>query len=210
MCSGYNPDPVGDPHALRAGYYTRTRYIRLGGGPDDVIGPGEEGELIVATDNDQMFTEYLNRPDATAEKIRDGWYYTGDVITVDERGYFTLCGRADDMIKSGGENIHPGEVEDVLRAAPGVADCAVIGLADDHWGQIVVGCVVCGEDVDPTALDAHFRASALAGFKRPKGYFVAAEIPRNPGNGNILRRLLRDAATGARTSGDAAWRPVGG
>lgn len=219
MCSGYNPDPVGDPHALRPGYYTRARYIRLGGAPDDVIGPGEEGELIIAADADTMFTEYLGRPDATAEKIRDGWYYTGDVIEVDERGYFTLRGRADDMVKSGGENIHPGEVEDVLRAAPGVADCCVIGLPDDHWGQIVVGCVVAGGAgqgdgqgqgaIDPAVLDAHFRASPIAGFKRPKGYFVAAEIPRNPGNGNILRRLLRGPAEQARSVADPAWRPVG-
>jgi 2-furoate---CoA ligase len=212
MCSGYNPDPVGDPHALRPGYYTRARYVRLGGDPDDVIGPGEEGELIIAADSDTMFTEYLNRPDATAEKLRDGWYYTGDVIAVDERGYFSLRGRADDMVKSGGENIHPGEIEDVLRTAPGVEDCCAIGLPDDRWGQIVVGCVVPkdGTALDPVALDTHFKASPIAGFKRPKGYYVAAEIPRNPGNGNVLRRLLRGPAEAARASGAAAWLAVGG
>jgi 2-furoate---CoA ligase len=114
------------------------------------------------------------------------------------------------MVKSGGENIHPGEIEDILRTAPGVADCCVIGLPDERWGQIVVGCVVVEGEVDPAALDAHFRASPLAGFKRPKGYFVAAEIPRNAGNGNILRRLLRGPAEAARASGDPAWRPLSG
>ena len=145
MCSGYNPHPVGDSAALRAGYYTRVRYIELGGGPDDIIGVGDEGELIVDAGTDTIFSEYLNRPEATAEKIRDGWYYTGDVITVDDRGYFTLHGRVDDMIRSGGESIHPDEVEAVLRAHAGVVDCAVIGVTDPRWGQMVVGCVVAGD-----------------------------------------------------------------
>ncbi len=210
MCSAYNPDPVGDANALRPGYYTRLRYIRMGGGPEDTIGPGEEGELIVDADVDTIFTEYLGRPDATAEKKRDGWYYTGDVITVDERGYFTLRGRVDDMIRSGGESIHPEEVERMLRAHPAVDDCAVIGLSDPHWGQAVVGCVVSAGGVDPADLEAHAKASELAGFKRPRAYFIADEIPRNPGNGNILRRLLRDAAGAARDSGDTAYRPIGG
>ena len=206
MCSGYNPNPVGDHAALRPGYYTRLRYIALGGGPDDIIGAGEEGELIVDARADTNFTEYFNRPDATAEKIRDGWYYTGDVITVDDRGYFTLHSRVDDMIRSGGESIHPDEVEAVLRRHADVGDCAVIGLADPKWGQMVVGCIVAagGADVDGAppielaTLYAHFRESTLASFKRPRGYVFVDEIPRNPGNGNVLRRLLRDAAITAR------------
>ncbi len=207
MCSGYNPNPVGDHAALRPGYYTRLRYIALGGGPDDIIGAGDEGELIVDASSDAIFSEYLNQPDATAEKIRNGWYYTGDVITVDERGYFTLHGRVDDMIRSGGESIHPDEVEAVLRTHGSVADCAVVGIADPKWGQMVVGCVVTqGDRIEietPAAaavLDAFFKESALAGFKRPRGYIFVDEIPRNPGNGNVLRRLLRDSAVSARAS----------
>jgi acyl-CoA synthetase (AMP-forming)/AMP-acid ligase II len=209
MCSAYNPDPVGDAHALRPGYYTRLRYIRMGGGPEDVVGPGEEGELLVDATADTIFTEYLNRPDATAEKIRDGWYYTGDVISVDERGYFILRGRVDDMIRSGGESIHPEEVERMLRGHPAVDDCAVIGLADPHWGQAVVGCVVSSGGVDAAALEAHAKASDLAGFKRPRAYFFTGEVPRNPGNGNILRRLLRDAAGAARAAGEPGYVPLG-
>lgn len=209
MCSAYNPDPVGDSAALRPGYYTRLRYIRMGGAPDDTIGPGEEGELIVDANVDTIFTEYLNRPDATAERIRDGWYYTGDVITVDERGCFTLQGRVDDMIRSGGESIHPEEVERMLRSHPDVEDCAVIGLSDPHWGQAVVGCVVAGPALDVPSLEAHAKASELAGFKRPRAYFFTPEIPRNPGNGNILRRLLRDAAGAAQTDGADTFVPVG-
>lgn len=212
MCSGYNPDPIGanargglDHVALRPGHYTRTRVIRLGGGPEDVVGPGEEGELIVAADSAVTFSEYLGRPDATAEKKRDGWVWIGDVVTVDDRGYFILSGRVDDMIKTGGENVHPADVEDVLLSHPAVEDGAVIGLSDDHWGQIVVGCVVAKERPDAGELDALFRASPLAGFMRPKGYFFCEEIPRNPGNGSILRRLLRDAAGPAREGGDPRW-----
>jgi acyl-CoA synthetase (AMP-forming)/AMP-acid ligase II len=208
MCSGYNPEPVGDSAALRPGFYTRARYIRMGGGPDDRIGPGEEGELIVDATADTIFSEYLFRPDATAEKMRGGWYYTGDVIALDERGYFTLRGRVDDMIRTGGESVHPDEVEAVLRNVPGADDLAVIGLADEKWGQIIVACIV--GTAEAGALDAACRASALAGYKRPKAYFFAPAIPRNPGNGNILRRLLRDAAEAARKSGDAAYRIVAG
>ena len=210
MCSGYNPYPVGDPDALRAGYYTRLRYIALGGGPNDLIGAGEEGELIIDATADTIFSEYLNRPDATAEKLRDGWYYTGDVITVDERGYFTLHGRVDDMIRSGGESIHPDEVETVLRAHAQVGDCAVIGVADPKWGQIVIACLVSDHDATnpsptPATLDAHFKASTLPGFKRPRCYVYVDEIPRNPGNGNVLRRLLRDAAVAARNENEGFY-----
>ncbi len=204
MCSAYNPTPVGDHLALRPGYYTRLRVVSLGGGPDDLIGPGEEGELLVAADADTIFTEYLNRPDATAEKMQDGWVRIGDVVTLDARGYFTLRGRVDDMIRSGGESIHPGEVEAVLQTAPGVEDCCAIGLPDERWGQIVVGCIVGGADA--AAIDSHVRASSLPGFMRPKGYYFCAEIPRNPGNGNMLRRLLRDAASEAQNSGAPDWR----
>ncbi|MDH3234933.1 MAG: AMP-binding protein [Alphaproteobacteria bacterium] len=202
MCSGHNPDPVGDSAALRPGYYTALRYIAMGGGPDDLIGPGEEGELIVEATGDTIFSEYLNRPDATAEKLRGGWYYTGDVISVDERGYFTLRGRVDDMIRTGGESVHPEEVEAVLRDHADVADCSVIGLEDPKWGQAIVGCVVSKGTGDAAALDAHCKASALAGFKRPRAYIFVDEIPRNPGNGNVLRRILREQAGAMRERGE--------
>ncbi|MEJ2120668.1 MAG: AMP-binding protein [Alphaproteobacteria bacterium] len=202
MCSGHNPDPVGDTAALKPGYYTAVRYIRQGGSPDDLIGPGEEGELIVEATGDTIFSEYLNRPDATAEKIRDGWYYTGDVIVVDERGYFTLRGRVDDMIKTGGENVHPEEVEAVLRDHANVADCSVIGLTDTKWGQVIVGCIVANGKADAAALDAHCKTSTLAAFKRPRAYVFVEEIPRNPGNGNVLRRILREQAGAMRERGE--------
>ncbi|MCZ6764501.1 MAG: AMP-binding protein [Alphaproteobacteria bacterium] len=201
MCSLYNPDPVGAPAALRPGFYSRTRAIRLGGGPDDIIAPGEEGELIIDTGSGAHFSGYLNRPDATAEKTRDGWYWSGDIVQQEANGDITLKGRVDDMIRSGGENIQPEEIEELLALHPGVASCSVIGIADAHWGQIVVGCVTPGDDaLDARDLDAHCRNSDLAGYKRPKAYVFVDTLPRNAAN-KILRRVLRDQAIAARDGG---------
>jgi 2-furoate---CoA ligase len=197
MNSLYNPDPVDAPATLRPGFFSRTRAVRIGGGPDDVVGPGEEGELIVEMDVAQAFSGYLNRPDATAEKVRDGWYFTGDVVLVEPNGDLTLAGRVDDMIRSGGESIHPEEVEAVLTGHPAIRENSVIGVVDPHWGQIVVACVVPGGKVTATELDEHFRASTLAGYKRPRGYMFMETLPKNAAN-KVLRRLLRDAAVKAR------------
>ena len=153
------------------------------------------------------FSGYLNRPDATAEKTRDGWYWSGDIVRQEPNGDVTLKGRVDDMIRSGGENIQPEEIEDLLAAHPGVAACSVVGIPDAHWGQIVVGCVTPGEDgVDANYLDAHCRDSSLAGYKRPKAYVFVDTLPRNAAN-KILRRVLRDQAIAAR-DGDSDYHPV--
>jgi len=205
MCSLYNPDPLDRPASLRPGFYSRTRAIRIGGGPEDAIGPGEEGELIIDTSADTTFSGYLNRPDATAEKVRDGWYYSGDVVEVEANGDLTLRGRVDDVIRSGGENIHPEEVEAVVAAHPGVAECCVIALPDPHWGQAAVACVVAaGEAPAGRDLDAHCRTSALAGFKRPKGYLFVDGLPRNAAN-KVLRRELRRTAEEAASRGAIAF-----
>jgi acyl-CoA synthetase (AMP-forming)/AMP-acid ligase II len=213
MSSGYNPDPTPETLArLRPGFYTVARVVELGGGADDSVGPGEEGELIVDATADTVFTGYLNRPDATAEKIRDGWYFTGDVVEAHENGDFTLMGRVDDMIRSGGESIHPEEVEAVLDAAPGVAECSVIGVADPKWGQIVVGCVVPaeGSTVSGAALEEHCLASSLAPYKRPRGYvFYDEPLPRNAAN-KVLRRILRADAEAARNGeGERTFEATG-
>ena len=205
MCSLYNPEPVGRHATLRPGYYSRTRLARIGGtGPDDIVAAGEEGELIVDSTVDTIFTEYLGRPDATADKLRDGWYYTGDVFLQEADGDVTIIGRVDDMIRSGGESIHPEEVEAVLDAHAGVGEASVIGIPDPKWGQMVVACVIPAEGAGSAelaaAIDAHCRASTLAGFKRPKGYLFFETLPRNAAN-KVLRRLLRDEAAVARDGG---------
>ncbi|MDP7573371.1 MAG: AMP-binding protein, partial [Myxococcota bacterium] len=204
MCSLYNPDPVEAPAKLRPGFYSRTRAIQLGGGPDDLVAAGEEGELIIDATADTIFSGYLNRPEASAKKMKDGWYWSGDIVVAEPDGDLTLCGRVDDMIRSGGESLHPEEVEAVLDLHPGVAESSVIGLDDPHWGQIVVACVVRSDDeVDVAALDAHCRASSLAGYKRPKAYLTVSSLPRNAA-GKVLRRLLRDTAADARKGSDEA------
>ncbi len=96
------------------------------------------------------------------------------------------------MVNSGGENIHPVEVEDVLARAPGVREVAVIGAPDDRWGQRVVACVVTDDGVTEAELDAFCLASGtLARFKRPREYRFVSELPKSP-SGKILRRMLRD------------------
>jgi 2-furoate---CoA ligase len=142
--------------------------------------------------SDEAFGGYWNRPDADEKAIRDGWYHTGDVGTLDEDGDLWVLGRVDDMILSGGENVHPLEVEDVLARHPGVAEVAVVGAPDDRLGQRVVAVVVAEGEVSAEELDEWCLASpALARFKRPREYRLVAELPKSP-SGKILRRLLRE------------------
>ncbi len=198
MCSLYNPEPAACPATLRPGFYSRTRAVRFGGAPEDVVAPGEQGELIIDAGADTVFSGYLDLPEATAEKVRRGWYYSGDIVLQEVDGDLTLRGRVDDVIRSGGENIHPEEVEAVLSAHAGVAACAVVGLADPRWGQIVLACVVPGDaPPDAAALDAHCRGSALARYKRPRAYLFLDSLPRNAA-GKVLRRALRTHAEDAR------------
>ena len=149
----------------------------------------DTGEILVHLRSDEAFAAYWNRPDADAKAIKDGWYRTGDIGHLDEDGDLWLDGRVDDMIVSGGENIHPIEVEDVLAAHPRVDEVAVVGAPDDRLGQRVVAVVVgtaTGEE-----LDAHCLGSSLARFKRPREYRHLGALPKSA-SGKILRRLLRD------------------
>jgi 2-furoate---CoA ligase len=152
---------------------------------------GQDGEILCHMSSDEAFTGYWNRPDADEKAIRDGWYHTGDVGRLDEDGDLWLEGRLDDMIISGGENVHPLEVEDVLARHPAVREVAVIAAPDDRLGQHVVAVVVVEGDVNADALDAHCLASdTLARFKRPREYRFVSELPKSP-SGKILRRMLR-------------------
>ena len=157
--------------------------------PEDVVARGEEGQIICRMDSDEAFAGYWNRPDADAKAIRDGWYFTGDVGRVDEDGDLWVVGRVDDMIISGGENIHPLEVEDVLARHPAVLEAAVVGAPDDRLGHRVVAYVVA-RDASADDLDAHCLASPLARFKRPREYRFVDELPKSA-SGKILRRMLR-------------------
>jgi len=190
----YMPDPAGRPLQYRPGFYSRVRVGRIGGDVDDVCDAGEEGELLVDATADATFLGYLNRPDATAEKLTGGWYRTGDIIFRRPDGDLELCGRVDDMIVSGGENIHPEEVETILMQHEAVREAAVIGMPDDRWSERVVACVVAN-GIDADTLDAWCRDSALANYKRPREYRFLDALPRNAAN-KVLRRELKDIVTG--------------
>jgi len=149
----------------------------------------EGGEICAHLSSDEAFGRYWHRPDADAKALRDGWYHTGDTGHLDADGDLWVDGRLDDMIISGGENIHPTEVEDVLASHPGVREVAVIGVPDDRLGSRVVAVVV--GDATAEELDAHCLASPLARFKRPREYRLVESLPKSA-SGKILRRVLRD------------------
>ncbi len=160
--------------------------------PDEVVKSGEKGEIISSLASDEAFAGYWHRPDADARALRDGWYFTGDMGWLDADGELYVAGRVDDMIISGGENIHPVEVEDVLARHPDVADVAVVGEADARWGERVVAFIVPRPALTAEAVDAYCRqAHDLASFKRPRRIVFVREIPKTA-SGKILRRLLRD------------------
>jgi 2-furoate---CoA ligase len=177
--------------AGRASLNARLRLVRpdADARPDELVPPGAEGQIVCRMDSDEAFAGYWHRPDADEKAIRDGWYVTGDVGRLDEDGDLWVVGRVDDMIISGGENIHPLEVEDVLARHPAVSDVAVVGAPDDRWGQRVVAVVVA-EGVTAEELDAFCLDSPLARFKRPREYRFVPELPKSA-SGKILRRLLR-------------------
>jgi 2-furoate---CoA ligase len=151
---------------------------------------GENGEVECHLESDEAFTGYWRRPDADQKAIRDGWYRTGDVGHIDKDGDLWVVGRVDDMIVSGGENIHPIEVEDVLARHPGVDEVAVIGAPDNRLGHRVVAVVVGSATEEE--LDTHCLASeTLARFKRPREYRFVDTLPKSA-SGKILRRVLRE------------------
>ena len=162
--------------------------------PDRILPQGEIGEVIAPMECLDAFAGYWKRPDSDAKSIRGGWYFTGDLGYFDKDGELFLVGRVDDMIISGGENIHPEEVEDVLDALPQIRQAAVVGMPDDRMGQKVVAFVEpASADASAETLDAACLASGLARFKRPRAYVFIDSIPRSA-SGKLLRRFLRDGA----------------
>lgn len=147
--------------------------------------PGETGEVTVR--GPLVMAGYWQNPEATAQAIRDGWLWTGDLGHMDADGFLTLTDRSKDVVISGGTNIYPREVEEVLLTLPGVREVSVIGEPDSDWGEVGVACVV-GE-ATPAAMDAHVRAH-LAAFKAPKRYRFLTELPKNA-YGKVLKTELR-------------------
>ena len=165
-------------------------HVRVVDEEDRDVAPGELGELIARGPN--IMKGYYNRPEATAEALRGGWLRTGDVATVDEDGYLYIVDRMKDIIISGGENIAPREVEEVLYSHPAVAECSVIGVPDEKWGERVHAVVVPkrGTAADAEALVSHCRES-LAHYKCPRSVAFADALPRDP-VGKIQKKVLRE------------------
>jgi acyl-CoA synthetase (AMP-forming)/AMP-acid ligase II len=152
---------------------------------------GAEGELIVRGPN--VMQGYLNKPQDTATALAGGWYHTGDLAKSDVYGFLTITGRLKELIIRGGQNIAPAEVEDALAAHPDVLECAVIGVAHPHLGEVPVACVVPrgGRQLDGEALRRHC-GTLLSAYKVPAQVHVVDAIPRT-GSGKIMRFKLREA-----------------
>ncbi|MBN7798224.1 class I adenylate-forming enzyme family protein [Parahaliea mediterranea] len=147
--------------------------------------PGAVGEITVR--GDIVTPGYFESPDKTAEAIRDGWLYTGDLGYLDEQGYLYICGRSKEVIISGGFNVYPAEVESALMEVDGILECVVVGVADDYWGERVEAVIRAREGSLPLD-DLRERIKARVGpVKAPKQYHVWKDIPRNP-VGKIVRR----------------------
>ena len=158
------------------------------------LGSDEPGELLLA--GRHMMKEYWNKPEATAETLRDGWLYTGDICTWDAEGFITICDRKKDMIISGGENIYPAELENVLAACPEVTEAAVIGVSSEKWGETPLALVVAAPGTSPDAESLKTWCKArLASYKVPQLYEVVDALPRNP-SGKLLKPKLREAYPG--------------
>jgi acyl-CoA synthetase (AMP-forming)/AMP-acid ligase II len=138
-----------------------------------------------------MMRGYWNLPEATAETLVDGWLHTGDAGYLDDEGFLYLSDRLKDMIVSGGENIYPREIEEVISAMPGVLEAAVIGVPDTRWGESVKACVVAEPGHDLTVDDViTWCRDHLATFKAPRSVDFLDALPRNP-SGKVLKRELR-------------------
>ena len=150
---------------------------------------GEVGEVLIQ--GDSVMAGYWRNPEATAAAIRDGWLWTGDMGALDADGFLTLKDRSKDLIISGGSNIYPREVEEVLLRAPGVHEVAVVGAPDAEWGEVVVAFVVAlpGTALNLEDLDAHC-LQEIARFKRPKRYEIVEDLPKN-NYGKVLKTELR-------------------
>lgn len=167
--------------------FLQARIVNEDGRP---LPPNQIGELVCQGPN--VMQGYYKNEEATKEAVKDGWLYTGDLATVDEDGYLYIVDRKKDMIVSGGENIYPREIEEVLFRHPAIADVAVVGIPDPIWGESVKAFIVLkhGKMVDEQEV-IDFCKSHLASYKKPRAIEFVSSIPKNP-SGKTLKRLLKE------------------
>jgi len=191
VLAGDGIEPLaGEEHLLASiGKPTCGVDLRLVDAAGDDVPDGEVGEIV--TRADAVMSGYLDDPDGASGKIVDGWYHGGDLAWRDAEGYLYLSGRRSDTIIRGGENVYPAEVESVLAELPGVLDVAVVGVPDEHWGEVVRAHLVLrdGAELDREAAVELCR-SRLAAYKVPVEFRVEPDLPRNA-TGKVLRRTLR-------------------
>jgi acyl-CoA synthetase (AMP-forming)/AMP-acid ligase II len=180
--------------------FVQARVIKLDGEdrraePDDVIKKDgrEIGQIIAKSAG--MFIGYHNRPEEEAKKLYKGWFYTGDTATIDKDGFITVQGRTDDMLVSGGENIFPQPIEEVLEKHPKVKDCMVVGMNDEKWGEVTAAYIIPGDEI-PTIeeLDKHcLNDAGLANYKRPRYYQLVDELSYTA-TGKKMRYAMKERA----------------
>ena len=173
----------------REGFVTRVKVVDEKGHevPKDSRTPGE---IVIQSEANML--GYWQKGELTAQTIKDGWMWTGDVATWDEDGYVFIVDRAKDMIISGGENIYSTQVEAAIAQHPNVLECAVIGVPDDEWGEAVKAVVVMKPGTAATESDIIETARAhLASYQKPRSVDFVDELPKAP-TGKILKRDLRD------------------
>jgi len=201
VCQGYGmtetspvalANPLGNPRHVSVGVPLPSTYARVVDESDPrlPVPVGQAGELLIY--GPQVFKGYWNQPKETAEVLLGGWLRTGDIAVMSPDGFFTLIDRKRDVIIVDGFNVYPSEVEEALAAHPAVAECAIVGLADQHHGEVVIAYVVPvpGRQLDTGEVIA-FCAQRLADYKVPAMVEVRAKLPRNI-LGKVLRRVLRD------------------
>jgi long-chain acyl-CoA synthetase len=150
---------------------------------------GEVGEVCVR--GEVVMAGYWNNGEATAQALRDGWLWTGDLGSFDEDGFLTLRDRSKDLIVSGGSNIYPREVEEILLRHPAVAEAGVVGRPDPEWGEVVVAFVVARGDPPPESELDRLCLEHIARFKRPREYRFVERLPKNE-YGKVVKGELRE------------------
>lgn len=165
--------------------------VKLIDGEENEVAPGQEGELLLR--GDHVCSGYWNKPEATAEAIREGWFHTGDLAKIDEDGHLSIVGRKKDMLISGGINIYPAEIERILETHPQIAAAAVIGVPDEKWGE--VGKVVV--ELKPGASLAleelqKFLGDRIAKYKIPKYMVVVDKLPRTVASEKVQKFILKE------------------
>jgi acyl-CoA synthetase (AMP-forming)/AMP-acid ligase II len=185
-----NGDIGSDEQLKSCGYPTPLVEVRILDEDLQEMPLGEQGEICIRSD--LVMSGYYKQPGKTAETIIDGWLHTGDIGTQDAAGRIQICDRKSDMIISGGFNIYPQEIEQVIWSHPSVQDCAVIGVPDADWGESVKAVVELSEGATVSAEELiALCKEKLGSVRSPKSVDIIKILPRSP-NGKVLKRSLRD------------------